>query len=125
MWSRRRVRFWSIKDSCSPGSKPLHSCSTSSFADPCAFRCRDFLVGGQSYSLLLGAMRGDAGDLASGQPANGKRELRMCSITQAAYATATVDAWYTSVGIDWRSRQVIAIGRSPSCETYSAGPRNT
>lgn len=33
------------------------------------------------------------------------------------YATATLDAWNTSAGIGWCSRQVIAIGFSPSCET--------
>jgi hypothetical protein len=34
-----------------------------------------------------------------------------------AYATAAREAINTSVGMERRSRQVIAIGRSPSCET--------
>jgi hypothetical protein len=42
---------------------------------------------------------------------------RVAASERIAYATATVDAWYTSVGIGRCSRHVIAIGRSPSCET--------
>lgn len=38
-------------------------------------------------------------------------------LTPSHYATATLDAWNTSAGIGWCSRQVIAIGFSPSCET--------
>lgn len=38
-------------------------------------------------------------------------------LTPSHYATATLEAWNTSAGIGWCSRQVIAIGFSPSCET--------
>jgi hypothetical protein len=38
-------------------------------------------------------------------------------LAAGSYATATLEAWNTSAGIGWCSRQVIAIGFSPSCET--------
>lgn len=44
-------------------------------------------------------------------------DMNLCGELGADHATATVDAWYTSVGIGRCSRQVIAIGLSPSCET--------
>lgn len=76
------------------------------------------------FGLLLLNSQTDERNTARTPPRRGSIAFELWDVDTAAQATAAANAAYRSPGRGTSSSQVIAIGFSPVCPRYRAGPRN-